>query len=101
MIESFQRNSPALNQLFAQSVGQGWKYGQIAANGIKAELSPKSLTLLKEVRKIATQRAINVRNQYQQLSKSTQENLQGAAPLVKQALNNCEFYENKIELSLF
>lgn len=48
-VDSFQRNSPALNQLFSDSVSQSWKFGQLAAKGIQSELSAKSRNVLRDV----------------------------------------------------
>ena len=97
-VDSFQRNSPALNQLFAQATGQSWKYGQLAAKGVRSELSAKSLNLLREVRKIATKHTLNVRSQYQKLSKNTQQNLQGAVPAVKQVVTNYATFKPIVDI---
>jgi len=98
LVDTFQRNSPALNQLFSQSVGQGWKYGQLAAKGVKSELTPKASTLLQEMRKIATKHTLNVRSQYQKLNKNTQQNLQGAVPVVKNVVDNYPTFKPIVEI---
>ncbi|KAI6238440.1 hypothetical protein M3Y99_00450600 [Aphelenchoides fujianensis] len=87
-VDTYQRNSPALNQLFGQSVGQGWKYGQLAAKGVQSELTPKARNVLREVRKIVTKHTMNVRNQYNKLAPPTKKNLQSAAPLVKNVVDH-------------
>ena len=98
LVDTFQRNSPALNQLFAQSAGQGWKYGQLAAKGVKSELSAKSSNLLREIRKIATKHTLNVRAQYQGLNKNTQQNLQGAVPMVKEVVQNYGSFKPVVDI---
>ncbi|KAI6216846.1 hypothetical protein M3Y95_01252400 [Aphelenchoides besseyi] len=97
-IETYQRNSPALNQLFGQSVGQGWKYGQLAAKGVQSELTPKARNVLREIRKIATKRAMNVRNQYQKLSTPTKKNLQSAAPVVKNVVDHYPTFKPIVDI---
>ena len=98
LVDSFQRNSPALNNIFAQSVGQSWKFGQLAAKGVKSELSAKAVNLLREVRKIATQHTLNVRSQYQKLNKNTQQNLQGAVPMVKNVVSNYATFKPIVDI---
>ncbi|KAI6185087.1 hypothetical protein M3Y97_00667100 [Aphelenchoides bicaudatus] len=97
-VDSFQRNSPALNQLFSQATGQSWKYGQLAAKGIRSELNAKAVNLLREVRKIATKHTLNVRSEYQKLNKNTQQNLQGAVPVVKAVVSNYATFKPIVEI---